>query len=218
MKALQRFERSWFHDPGACVVVPGQLAVVVVHGCGATFTKRVAYAHRYGSWVRHAHEVHALVGRSTDSPFLVPLADLDGQGLHRVAVWRDPVERFSATYARWCEGPTSHPYARFAGLSAGVDRWRFLRFIEWEFGKSDPSDMVEELRPQSASWQPEQVDEVVGVEDLVPVLRRFGARPRPRSRPVRPVAADVPVEVARKVQQLYAADYALVGRELPWVS
>ena len=184
---------------------------VNVAKCGVTTIKQVIAEHE-GIKYQTVHDLHKVFGTHSDKKLAVRIdQDLMGDDYRRVAVWRDPVQRFMSWYRDKVLKP-KQPYVFQTALAVQHDEERLLEFVKFELNKVDPEWMDEHLRPQSDYYQAQNIDLVVELKDLNRYLKKVGAlkkEPKKFNVTNKQEANDLSPWLKKKIKQLYAADYRL---------
>lgn len=84
----------------------------------------------------------------------------------KFAVWRDPVERLVSCYKFFCLEKENRYYFRYLDLYGDNSFDRFMEFVRFELGKTNPLYQDEHIRRQSDYYSPEDVDYIVPIKFL----------------------------------------------------
>ncbi len=197
-----------------CLIPKTDLAFVAISKNAVTFLKKVAVVHQTGVWLPGFFGVHAAVGYTDASPYLVKVEDMPAyearHGARRkFAVWRSPVGRMESTYRLFCAQGTHRENFLMAGLQFEPSAARFISYAQREWAKPDPLWQDEHLRRQVDYFGPDQVDDVVSLPALHDYLSDHGARfvkELSNATSSAPVYDDRQVEL---IQEHYRADYEI---------
>lgn len=94
--------------------------------------------------------------------------------LLKFAVWRDPIERLVSNYKYFCLEGVYRRYFELVGLYKDTSFERFMEFVRFELGKSDPLFQDEHIRKQSDYYNKEDVDYIVPLNKLNLFLGEHG--------------------------------------------
>ncbi|ACK64985.1 Methyltransferase type 11 [Rippkaea orientalis PCC 8801] len=155
--------------------------------------------------------VHDILGFRHNGTSLVDVSSDLFPDYTRVAVYRDPIERFISYYKdKVLNSPLSH--ARKAGLTPETPLEKILEYLEQELGHSDPLWIDEHIRPQARHYQLHQIDIIVHLDDLNHYLHSIGVETV--SREYYNSSENIPVELPEPIQvklkALYQEDYQII--------
>ena len=93
----------------------------------------------------------------------------------KIAVLRDPVERLVSCYKNFCleYHHQQRRYFEYLDLCREPSFDRFMEFVRFEMGKSDPLYQDEHIRRQSDYYSCEDVDYIVPIEKLDTFLQVY---------------------------------------------
>lgn len=176
--------RSPFSDNYFCLIEEHNMAFVSIAKNAVTHLKNIVISSKYGFYPE-GEEVHSFIGYSDMSPYLCPIAKMKEREselgkLIKFAVWRDPVERLVSCYKHFCLEKSNRFYFQYLDLYNDNSFDRFMEFVRFELGKSNPIYQDEHIRKQSDYYCPEDIDYIVPIHKLnqflekhsVPVLKK----------------------------------------------
>ncbi len=149
--------------------------------------------------------IHNTIGYSTVSPYLCHVADGKPAGLYTFAVWRDPVERFTSIYRHFALD--GYP-GRLASLPADVDAW--INATEDEL-KKPVDEQDEHLRRQSGYYGRNDVDAIVGLDDLAAWFEQRGWGQLPHENGRRCSNPQFSPAQIERIRGIYADDIRLLA-------
>lgn len=137
-----------------CLVEKHRMAFVLISKCGLTFLENIAIYASIGMIPDRKDQTHFYIARVKPERFLVPVSEMSGyerehKSYLKVAVWRDPVERLISAYKYFILERTFNRYMYMCNLYQDHSFERFLSFVEFELGKTNPLWQDEHIRRQS---------------------------------------------------------------------
>lgn len=152
---------------------------------------------------------HDILGYKADGKKLVPTDSKKYNNYTTVAIWRDPLKRFASWYSDKVYYPYQ-PYIFLSGLAVEGTVDRCLEFLKFELSKSDPEWMDEHVRPQSAYFDPSDIDVFVDISNLSDYLESIGVQQEKRlSNTSSKQEVNLTDEQVTEFKELYKADYEL---------
>lgn len=201
------FFRNFF-----CIIKERQAAFVCISKNACTFLKAIAIYNKTGLRLGKEWDIHQTIGFTPDYGYLVPVNEMPAYekshgSLLKFAVWRDPVERLVSAYKWFILSGEYRVYFKWLNLYQDCSFDRFIDFVAFELGKSEPENQDEHIRRQSDYYSAEEVDVIVPLEKLdifllhnrLPVLRQQNVTANKRF-----AATDQQKE---RIRNLYEQDY-----------
>lgn len=191
------------------------MAFVLILKCGLTFLENIAIYASIGMIPDRKDQTHFYIARVKPERFLVPVSEMSGyerehKSYLKVAVWRDPVERLISAYKYFILERTFNRYMYMCNLYQDHSFERFLSFVEFELGKTNPLWQDEHIRRQSDFYTSAEVDCIVPLSKLNCFLEEKGVDiPEERSN-----ATSVQFELRdekqiARIKELYRLDYEI---------
>jgi hypothetical protein len=162
--------QSPFSDSYYCVIEKNGLAFVTIAKNGLIHLKNIAIYNKTG-YYPEGLEAHNLIGYKENEHYLYKKTDRVAMEqkfgkLVRFAVWRDPVQRLISCYKLFILEKEPRPYFSYCGLYQDTSFDRFMEFVRFELGKSNPVYQDEHIRKQSDYYKPEDVDYIIPIHKL----------------------------------------------------
>ena len=162
--------KSPFLDNYFCLMEKYNMAFVAIAKNAMTYLKNLAIHAQYDIYPAH-EDVHNLIGYNERSPYLCPVREMKKRETElgkmiKFAVWRDPVERLVSCYKFFCLEKENRYYFRYLDLYGDNSFDRFMEFVRFELGKTNPLYQDEHIRRQSDYYSPEDVDYIVPIKFL----------------------------------------------------
>ncbi len=157
--------------------------------------------------------VHDLLGFRDNGTSLIEINSPLFADYTRVAIYRDPIERFISYYKdKVLSSPLSH--ARKAGLSPETPLEQIIEYLEQELSNSDPLWIDEHIRPQARHYQPDQVDIIVKLSDLDDYLHTIGVETISKDyyNTSENILVELPQPVQAKLKKIYREDYEILEK------
>lgn len=205
---------SMFMGNYFCVIPQYKMAFVCIAKNSSTFLKSLAVYTKTGIYPTSA-EMYKQVGFDETGGYLYSVSQLKELEMRigsfvKFAVWRDPVERLISCYKFFCLERENRFYFRFLSLYRDNSFGRFMDFVHFELGKSDPLYQDEHIRRQSDYYSSDDVDYIVPINKLNDFLERYNVPLIRRSANV--TSADFTlsdVHFIDDIKELYKSDYNL---------
>lgn len=161
-----------------CLMESYHMAFVVISKNASSHLKNIFASSLYGFYPNQGG-AHSLVGYDDASPYLYPVSKMQEKEkefgkMIKFAVWRDPVERLVSCYKLFCLEKANRFYFRYLALFEDNSFDRFMEFVRFELGKSNPIYQDEHIRRQSDYYRPEDVDYIVPIHKLNQFLEEHG--------------------------------------------
>lgn len=166
---------SLFMSNFFCLVPNTSLAFVAISKNAVTFLKKVAIYNATNKWTDE-YTAHAIVGYHEDSPYLIPVKEMENYEMKhgrliKFAVWRSPMERLISTYKYFCLEHEYRQYFHFMGLYDDNSFERFMEFLQFEWDKKDYNNQDEHIRRQVDYYSSKDVDYIVPIERVFDFLK-----------------------------------------------
>lgn len=204
--------RSPFLNNYFCLMERYNMAFVVIAKNASSHLKNVLVSSLYGFYP-HQVGAHSLVGYNEDSPYLWPVSKIkekDFGKMIKFAVWRDPVERLVSCYKYFCIEKTNRFYFRFLNLYDDCSFDRFMEFVRFELGKSNPVFQDEHIRKQSDYYSAEDVDYIVPIQKLNQFLEEHNVPLLEKSANETSVKFQLEnLDYITEIKELYKSDYEI---------
>lgn len=154
------------------------MAFVIIAKNASSHLRNVLASSLYGFYPNQGG-AHSLVGYDDASPYLCPVSKMqekekESGKMLKFAVWRDPVERLVSCYKHFCLEKANRFYFRYLALFEDNSFDRFMEFVRFELGKSNPVYQDEHIRRQSDYYRSEDVDYIVPIHKLNQFLEEQG--------------------------------------------
>ncbi len=206
-------------DPGGFIVChTKRFMFVPIAKIGSTTLKRYTLNSDFRLNEKHVSEtrkVHQRLGFLHDGKHRIPLRyarQSQYESFTKLAVYRDPVERFMSLYKQKIKSPPEDAYNYFHKCKIiHADLNTFIAFAEKELERSEPLYQDEHLRPQHCWYAREDVDYVVPLERLDAFMQdELGCRDfHTRMNPSPQVSVSLDMYQEERIRELYARDYAI---------
>lgn len=220
MVQLSNSERL-FHSPFFqnyfCLIEKYQVAFVCISKNASTYLKNISIYTKEGDMQLSENEIHNRVGYSPQNGYLIPVSEIsryeDTYGkLLKFAVWRDPVERLISSYKWFLLEKNWRVYFNWLSLYEDKSFERFLTFVEFELGKSNPKMQDEHIRRQVDYYNVLDVDYIIHIDELndflvqngIPILDNKNNQTRKDKVVITPSQIN-------KIKKMYRDDYSLLN-------
>lgn len=205
---------SMFMQNYFCVMPEYNMAFVNISKNASVFLKCLAIYIKTGIYPSES-VMYRLIGFKEDNGFLIPVSQFSkipeyGNYL-KFAVWRDPVDRLVSCYKLFCLEKENRTYFKYLSLYKDNSFERFMQFVRFELGKSDPLYQDEHIRRQSDYYSPDEVDFIVDIKNLNGFLKEYNV-PLPKESDNKTY---VDFEISGtlfidEVRELYKSDYNIM--------
>lgn len=197
-----------------CLMERYHMAFVIISKNASSHLRNVLASSLYGFYPNQ-NGAHSLIGYDDASPYLCPVSKMqekekESGKMIKFAVWRDPVERLVSCYKHFCLEKANRFYFRYLALFEDNSFDRFMEFVRFELGKSNPVYQDEHIRRQSDYYRPEDVDYIVPIYKLNQFLEEHGVPVLKKS------ANETSVKFQltdrnhiEEIKELYKADYEI---------
>ena len=197
-----------------CLMESYHMAFVIISKNASSHLRNVLASSLYGFYPNQ-NGAHSLIGYDDASPYLCPVSKMQKKEkelgkMIKFAVWRDPVERLVSCYKHFCLEKANRFYFRYLALFEDNSFDRFMEFVRFELGKSNPVYQDEHIRRQSDYYRPEDVDYIVPIHKLNQFLEEHGISVLKKS------ANETSVKFQltdrnhiEEIKELYKADYEI---------
>lgn len=198
-----------------CLIEKHETAFVCISKNASTYLKNIAIYAKEGDKGLSENEIHTRVGYSPQNGYLVPISKMSDYEekygkLLKFAVWRDPVERLISSYKWFMQEGNWRVYFNWLSLYEDNSFERFLEFVEFELGKSDPMMQDEHIRKQADYYKVLDVDCVVRISELNHFLIQNGIPTLEiQNNQTRKSKVEVTLEQINRIKELYKDDYSL---------
>lgn len=213
---FQKAYHSPFFQNYFCLIEKHKAAFVCISKNASTYLKNIAIYAKEGDKDLSENEIHTRVGYSPRNGYLIPvLKMLDYEEkygkLLKFAVWRDPVERLVSNYKWFLQEENWRVYFNWLSLYEDNSFERFLEFVEFELGKSDPTMQDEHIRKQADYYKALDVDCIVRMSELNHFLIQSGIPTlKKQNNQTRKSKIEVTPEQINRIKELYKDDYSLL--------
>lgn len=206
--------RSCFMANYFCLMENYNIAFVVISKNASSHLVNVLISSLYGFYPNQSG-AHSLIGYDDASPYLCLVSKMrekekESGKMIKFAVWRDPVERLVSCYKHFCLEKANRFYFQYLALYKDNSFDRFMEFVRFELGKSNPVYQDEHIRRQSDYYRPEDVDYIVPIYKLNQFLEEHGVPVLKKS------ANETSVKFQltdrnhiEEIKELYKADYEI---------
>ena len=209
--AQSPFSQNYF-----CLIEKSNMAFVSIFKNGVTHLKALAVYSKTGYYPKDVNEAHDLIGYDETNGYLCIVSrikdlEMEKGPLLKFAVWRDPIERLVSNYKYFCLEGVYRRYFELVGLYKDTSFERFMEFVRFELGKSDPLFQDEHIRKQSDYYNKEDVDYIVPLNKLNLFLGEHGIPLVKKT--VNATYVDFKlkdIDYITEIKELYKADYDLV--------
>lgn len=206
--------RSPFLANYFCLMESYHMAFVIIAKNASSHLRNVLALSLYGFYPNQGG-AHSLVGYDDASPYLCPVSKMqekekESGKMIKFAVWRDPVERLVSCYKHFCLEKANRFYFRYLALFEDNSFDRFMEFVRFELGKSNPVYQDEHIRRQSDYYRPEDVDYIVPIHKLNQFLEEHGVPVLKKSANETSVKFQLTDwNYIEEIRELYKADYEM---------
>lgn len=220
---------SSFFQNFFCLLEGHQAAFVCISKNASTYLKNIAIYVKEGDMRLSENKIHTRVGFTPQNGYLIPVSAMpqfekkNGKIL-KFAVWRDPVERLISNYKWFLMEKNWRVYFNWLDLYEDNSFGRFLEFVEFELGKSNPKAQDEHIRKQVDYYNPTDVDYIIHINRLdefliqneIPILEI-------KQNQTCKNKVEITNEQINKIKELYKDDYLLlnheksIGKESPFI-
>ena len=210
MHAWSPFLANYF-----CLMERYHMAFVVIAKNASSHLRNILASSLYGFYPNQG-SAHSLVGYNDASPYLCPVLKMqekekESGKMIKFAVWRDPVERLVSCYKHFCLEKANRFYFHYLALFEDNSFDRFMEFVRFELGKSNPVNQDEHIRRQSDYYRSEDVDYIVPIHKLNQFLEEHGVPVLKKS------ANETSVKFQltdwnhiEEIKELYKTDYEII--------
>lgn len=205
------FSQNYF-----CLIEKSNIAFVSIFKNGVTHLKALAVYSKTGYYPEDVNEAHDLIGYDETNGYLCLVSrikDLEKKKgpLLKFAVWRDPIERLISNYKYFCLEGVYRRYFELVGLYKDTSFERFMEFVRFELGKSDPLYQDEHIRKQSDYYNKEDIDYIVPLNKLNLFLGEHGISLVKKTVNATSVDFELKdIDYITEIKELYKTDYDLV--------
>lgn len=206
--------RSLFLANYFCLMESYHMAFVIISKNASSHLRNVLASSLYGFYPNRSG-AHSLIGYDDASPYLCPVSKMrekekESGKMIKFAVWRDPVERLVSCYKHFCLEKANRFYFRYLALFEDNSFDRFMEFVRFELGKSNPVYQDEHIRRQSDYYRPEDVDYIVPIHKLNQFLEEHGVSVLKKSANETSVKFQLTDwNYIEEIKELYKADYEI---------
>ncbi len=161
-----------------CLIPNTNLAFLVISKNACSFLKKVAIYNKTNEWLNEKQfEIHSAIGfKPEKSEYLATKESLKilererGEKFKTFAVWRDPVLRIQSAYKLFCLKGEPRHYFIYLDINKKTSFDRFMEFVRFESGKTNPLFIDEHIRKQVDYISGFDVDEIVHIDCLFDFL------------------------------------------------
>lgn len=214
METYQDFYPSPFMGNYFCEIAHCKAAFVVISKNAVTYLKNIAIYTKTGVVATAKNEIHDKIGYTPESSYLCQVGDCDekwGKNIIKFAVWRDPVERLVSCYKHFCLERHQQRYYTYLDLYREPSFDRFMEFVRFELGKSDPLYQDEHIRRQSDYYKSADVDYIVHIGKIDAFLQELNIPLiKENTNLSRAKFALTEVAYINEIRQLYKSDYQMI--------
>lgn len=198
-----------------CLIEKHKVAFVCISKNASTYLKNIAIYTKEGDKELSENAIQTRVGYSPQNGYLVPISKMSDYeekygNLLKFAVWRDPVERLISSYKWFMQEGNWRVYFNWLSLYEDNSFDRFLEFVEFELGKSNPMMQDEHIRKQSDYYKVLDVDYIIRISELNHFLIQNGIPTLEiQNNQTRKSKVEVTSEQINRIKELYKDDYSL---------
>lgn len=212
---FQKAYHSPFFQNHFCLIEKYKTAFVCISKNASTYLKNIAIYAKEGDKDLSENEIHTRVGYSPQNGYLIPISKMSDYEekygkLLKFVVWRDPVERLISNYKWFLQEGNWRGYFHWLNLYEDNSFERFLEFVEFELGKSNPMMQDEHIRKQTDYYNALDVDCIVRISELNHFLIQNGIPTlETQNNQTRRSKVKVTPEQINRIKELYKDDYSL---------